>query len=433
MATKGYAAPEVEQAYTRARELCQQVGETPQLFPVLWGLWQFYIVRAEFQTARELGEQLLSLAQRVQDPALLLEAHHALGITLFCLGELAPARAHLEQGIALYDPQQHQLPGLSLWAGPRGGLPHLCGLDPVVCWAIRTRPCREAHEALTLAQELSHPFSLAFMPLLLRPGLHQFRREGQAAQERAEALHDPLDRAGVSALAGAWALSCRAGRWPSRDREKKGIAQIRQGLAAYRATGAELERPYYLALLAEAYGKVGTGRGRAERAGRGAGCGGQNWGAFVRGGAVSAERGADAPTVSKFKVQSLRVDRRSRSVFSEGHRDCPPAAGEVAGAARGDEPGSAVAAAGQARKKLTSCYPRSTTGSPKGLTPKTCKRRRRCWRSCTEAANYHPRADCYQTLFPHWSKIINTHPTEDGYLPSLTHLFKLPPSVGWCP
>ena len=55
MATKGFAAPEVERVYTRARELCQQVGETPQLFPVLWGLWAFYLVRAELQTARELG------------------------------------------------------------------------------------------------------------------------------------------------------------------------------------------------------------------------------------------------------------------------------------------------------------------------------------------------------------------------------------------
>ena len=73
-------------------------------------------MRAEFQTARELGEQLLSLAQRVQDPALLLEAHHALGDTLFYLGEFARARAHLEQGMALYDPQQHRAHGLPLWA-----------------------------------------------------------------------------------------------------------------------------------------------------------------------------------------------------------------------------------------------------------------------------------------------------------------------------
>src|SRR5215831_19267806 len=79
LATKGYAAPEVGQAYTRARELCQQVGETPEHFPVLWNLWLFYIARSEHQTAMELSEQCLQLAQRVQDTALLLGAHLALG------------------------------------------------------------------------------------------------------------------------------------------------------------------------------------------------------------------------------------------------------------------------------------------------------------------------------------------------------------------
>jgi predicted ATPase len=91
IATRSYAAPEVAQAYTRARELCQQMGETPQLFSVLWGLAWFYLVRAEPKTARELGEQFFSLAQRLQDPALILEAHRALGQTLFYLGDFALA------------------------------------------------------------------------------------------------------------------------------------------------------------------------------------------------------------------------------------------------------------------------------------------------------------------------------------------------------
>ena len=133
MATKGFAAPEVEQAYARARELCQQVGETPQLFPVLGGLFRFYLVRAELQTARELGEQCLSLAQSVQDPALLLEAHMALGPTLLFLGELASAREHLEQGIALYDPQQHRSHAFLYGARPWGGLPIHCRLGPCGC------------------------------------------------------------------------------------------------------------------------------------------------------------------------------------------------------------------------------------------------------------------------------------------------------------
>src|SRR5262249_903688 len=105
-ATQGYAAPVVLQAYARARELCQQVGETPQLFQVLRGLWNFYLIRMELQTARELGEHLLTLAQQVGDPALRLEAHSALGNTVDYLGEFAASQAHFEQGIALYDRQQ---------------------------------------------------------------------------------------------------------------------------------------------------------------------------------------------------------------------------------------------------------------------------------------------------------------------------------------
>jgi predicted ATPase len=109
MATKGFAAPEVERAYARAQELCQQVGETPQLFRVLSGLWFFYLARAELQTAHELAEQLLSLAQSVQDPAFLVEAHRALGMTLWHLGEFASAQKHCEQGIV----QIRQ--GLAIW------------------------------------------------------------------------------------------------------------------------------------------------------------------------------------------------------------------------------------------------------------------------------------------------------------------------------
>src|SRR5262249_8896678 len=107
IASKGYAAPEVERVYLRAHELCQQRGDTSQLFPILFGLCIFYFIRGELQTARELAEQLLTLAQSVDDPALLLEASLALGNTLFFLGELRLARKYEEQSIALYDPQQH--------------------------------------------------------------------------------------------------------------------------------------------------------------------------------------------------------------------------------------------------------------------------------------------------------------------------------------
>src|SRR5262249_29636187 len=110
MATKGYTALEVEHAYTRARALCQQLGETSQLSPVLQGLFMVSAVRADFQAAHRLAEQLLGLAQHGQEVPHLFEAHVALGFTLYFLGELVPARTHIEQALVLYDPQQYRSP-----------------------------------------------------------------------------------------------------------------------------------------------------------------------------------------------------------------------------------------------------------------------------------------------------------------------------------
>jgi predicted ATPase len=255
IATKGNAAPEVEHTYARALELCRREGETPQLFPVLFGLWLFYLGRAELQTTRELGEQLLTLAQRVQDPALLLEAHRALGVTLHLLGEVALARAHVEQGIVLYDPQRHRSHAF------------LYGQDPgVVCLTYTAhalwlhgypdQALTRSHEALTLARELSHPHSLAYALTFCAAWLHQFRREGQAAQKWADTSIALCTEQGFP-LWLAWGTIMRGWALAEQGQKEEGIAQIRQGLAAHRAMGAELTRPHFLALLAEVYGKVG--------------------------------------------------------------------------------------------------------------------------------------------------------------------------------
>ena len=250
MALKGYAALEVERAYTRARELCQQLGEPRQLFSVLLGLWNCHFVRGELQTGRELGEQLLSLAQSVQDPVFRVRAHAALGEILFHLEELALARAHLEQGIALYEPlRRHsravQDPGVAC-----------------VCYAALTlwflgypdQAIQRSQEAFMLAQEQSHSFSLS-VALCGVAWLHQFRREGRAAQDRAEAAITLSTEQGFS-LWVAMGIIFRGWALANQGQREDGILQIRQGIAAWRATGAELLRPYWLALLAEAYGKV---------------------------------------------------------------------------------------------------------------------------------------------------------------------------------
>jgi predicted ATPase len=254
MATKGAGAPEVERTYGRARELCQQVGETAQLFPVLYGLWLFYLVRARLQTAQELGAQLLSLAQPTDEVVLLLEAHRALGTSLFYAGELVSARLHLERALALYDPQQHH------------SLAFRSGQDPgVVCrgftaWALgllgyADQALRRSHEILALPQEWSHAFSLAYA-LDFAARIHQLRQEKQLTQERAQALmtlareQGFTQRLATGTILWGWARTAQG-------QGDEGVAHIRQGLAAFRATGAELAQPYYLALLGEAYGEVG--------------------------------------------------------------------------------------------------------------------------------------------------------------------------------
>ena len=119
LATKGFAAPEPGDAYQRALALCHQIGETPQLFPVLAGLRFFYTVAGELRTGCEIGEQLLRLAESTGDPGLTLEAHYGLGSALFYLGELDSAGAHFEKSIALYDSGQQRrfLSGIGMEAG----------------------------------------------------------------------------------------------------------------------------------------------------------------------------------------------------------------------------------------------------------------------------------------------------------------------------
>jgi predicted ATPase len=252
---RGPASPAVEQAYARAQELCQQLGETPQLFPVLWGLWRLYHSRGEYQRARALGEQLLALAQQLHDAALLLEAHHALWATLFHTGEFASTRGHLEQGRALYDPQQHRAHAL-LYGGHDPGV---CCLSHAA-WSLwilgyPDQALQSMREALTLAHTLAHPFSLA-NALRFATTLHQCRREPQAAHARGEACVVLADEQGFAEVL-AEATIMRGWALAAQGQRTEGVAQMRQGLAAYRASGTARQRPYYLALLAEAYGSIG--------------------------------------------------------------------------------------------------------------------------------------------------------------------------------
>jgi adenylate cyclase len=195
------------------------------------------------------------MAQSTQDSALLLEGHRALGSTLLWQGEFSRARVHLEQGHAFYDPQQHR--GLAfLHGGADPGVSCLCDVARAL-WFLGypEQALQRSHEALALARELSDPFSVGFA-LVFAAGLHQLRREARATQEQAEAGIALASEQGFAPLVSAgtirrgWALA-------EQGRAEEGLVQMQQGLTSRRTAGAGLAQPYFLALQAEVYGKVG--------------------------------------------------------------------------------------------------------------------------------------------------------------------------------
>jgi tetratricopeptide (TPR) repeat protein len=189
-----------------------------------------YFLRAEYPTGRELAVQGLDVAQCAQDPALLVEAHRMMGAAWYWLGELLPARQHLEQSIALYDPPRHGALALLYGFDPKI---HALGYRANALWLLGypDQALHSIHEALALAHERSHPLSLA-IALHFAAWLHHLRQERPAAQARAEALAALASEQGFphwSALGVIWQGWVRA----DQGQVAEGMAQMRQGLAAY--------------------------------------------------------------------------------------------------------------------------------------------------------------------------------------------------------
>jgi class 3 adenylate cyclase/predicted ATPase len=248
LAIKGMGSPEVERVYARARDLALELGDTPQLSSILWGLWWFYEVRGDMPAAGELAEQLLAMAQRHQDVALLMQAHRAMGQTLLWLGQFVAAREHLEKAITLYVPEKHRSMAFTYGQDPsvvsRAFAAH-------VVWYLGfpNQALRMMDTALALATELAHPFTLA-VTLDHAAWLHQYRREGPSARDRAEATMTLAAAQGFpfffaqGTILHGWSLA-------EQGRMEEGITEIRRGLTVHRATGAGVTRPYWLLLLAE--------------------------------------------------------------------------------------------------------------------------------------------------------------------------------------
>jgi class 3 adenylate cyclase/predicted ATPase len=248
---KGFAAPEVEAAYSRALNLNQQTGGTLLRFPALWGMWHFYVLRAEFSKAVTLSEQLINFTHTVDDTVPFSDAYRARGETFLWTGEFSQARTYLEKGIVLDDgPQQRNYnaedPGVA------------CRFFSALAqWFLGypDQALQRSHEAVTLAKELSHPLSLSAAHHF-KAFFHLLRREGRPSLEQAEAAMAIATDQGFGffiafdTILRGWALA-------ELGESEEGVSRMLQGLAAYRETGAEALLPQWLAALADSYGKLG--------------------------------------------------------------------------------------------------------------------------------------------------------------------------------
>jgi class 3 adenylate cyclase/tetratricopeptide (TPR) repeat protein len=252
--TKGQGTAEVEQIYSRAWQLCQQIyaGETSRILPILYGWHGFYAARGDHRRAYQLAEEFLDLAQHQKDPTMIV-AHRLMGHRLF-LGELVAARPHFEQIAARYNPEQHR--PLMFQYGPDPGSAGL-SVGALDLWLLGyVEPARRWSErALMLAREADHAFTLAYA-LVLSSWFHQFCQERTVAQEYAEEAIAISTKQGI-ALFLAWGTIFRGWALAKQGQGDAGIVQLRQGVAALRAAGIQSFGTHHLTLLAEAYQTVG--------------------------------------------------------------------------------------------------------------------------------------------------------------------------------
>lgn len=228
------------------------IGQLRTRFPVLWGLWAFHRDRGEIRMAQTLAEECLQLAEQTHEAGMLCEAHYAVGSTVLLRGELVRARAVLEQSLAHYQPQHHAL--TPLYAGLN---PKVLSLDytALTLWVLGypEQALTRVYEALHLAQELSHPHSLA-VALTWTAMLHSERGDGHLIEEHADALVALSSEHGFSFFLGVGTVFRGVALLSTQEQWAEGIARIQQGLEVWEG---ETWMTLYLAWLAREYGGAG--------------------------------------------------------------------------------------------------------------------------------------------------------------------------------
>jgi adenylate cyclase len=253
-ATQGYAAPEVEHAYTQARSLCRKVSAPLLLFQALQGSWRFYSAKGDVTTASALANELLALARSADDDQLAAVAHEAFSAPFLQRGDFTEVVAHMDQALALYDPGQYRR-HIEL-AGSDIAVPAYMW-SSLALWfsGYADQASRRMEQGLARARSLPHRLTQA-LALSFAAWAGHYRQEPQVVREHAEAALAVATEYGL----GQWipvALIFRGWALVEQGHQREGIDQLRQGLKFLELSGAEINRPHFLSVLAEAYLKSG--------------------------------------------------------------------------------------------------------------------------------------------------------------------------------
>lgn len=252
--THGYSMPEVGEAYERGLLLSKRSGDRKHLFSLLSGAWLFHIVRGHLEESRRLAQDCVDDACHEGISALEMAGHFLLGSSLFHLGRLVASREQIEQALRSYGAPSH--PALALFAGPDVGVFCHAYLSHLL-WQLGDagKAVAKSEESIALAYEVSHPFSIA-IALDYAAILNVFRQETSLARARAAEASAVCRKHGfayylaVAEILGGWAAALEGDT-------AAGLLQLRHGLDALKAMGAELRLPFYYGLLAEVYGRAG--------------------------------------------------------------------------------------------------------------------------------------------------------------------------------
>jgi class 3 adenylate cyclase/predicted ATPase len=248
-AVRGVASPEMGDAYARARELWERLGSPIEFLHVPYGQSSYHAFRGEFDMAQRLDEDLLRLSLQRNDSAGLVLGYLASGRNLFFVGKLARSRSHSEQALALYDPGSHSALVRQVGMHPRSAQASLGVV--LFCLGFPDQALARSNAAIAEASKLVHPPSLAVNLVL---GCRLLSLIGNVV-----ALEKRVDQAVAVATEQGFpqwdALAKMYRGWikVQNGEMAEGISFLRGGLAAFRATGAEIWTPHNLALLASAY------------------------------------------------------------------------------------------------------------------------------------------------------------------------------------